>query len=363
MNIFEEGFMSFFKKLMLSGTIFVLATNTVFAQNQVKWRIAESWPKGFPLFGDVVRNMAKRVELLSGGEFKIQIVSKGEHKRSLEVFDMVQTGEFEMGHSVSQWWIKKDPNTAFFTSVPMGMIAPEKHAWFYHGGGIELMQKVYSKYGLLSYPGGNTGTEMGGWFNKEIKKIEDLKGMKLRIPGWGGEVYDAVGAKVTLLPPGELYPALKSGELDGLEFIGPALDYGMKFHEVAEFYYTGWHSPGTELQFLVNQKKFEKLPKKYQEILKLAMKVSAYDMYPQTYHQSSVNLDKILKEHPNVKIRAFPRQIFREFDKIMNEKLDERAANGDELTKEIVKSMREYKRISRQWTRISDQAFINNTFN
>lgn len=349
-------------KLVFAGVLFAITANTAFAQNTVKWRIAESWPKGFPLFGDVVRNMAKRVDLLSGGEFKIQIVSRGEHKRPLGVFDMVQAAEFEMGHSVSQWWIKKDPNTAFFTSVPMGMIAPEKHAWFYHGGGIELMQKVYSKYGLLSYPGGNTGTEMGGWFSKEVKTIEDLKGLKLRIPGWGGEVYADLGSEVTLLPPGELYPALQTGKLDGLEFIGPALDYGMKFHEVADYYYTGWHSPGTELQFLVNKAKFEKLPVKFQEILKLAMKVSAYDMYPQTYHQSSVNLDKILKEHPNVKIRAFPRALFREFGRIMDEKLDETARQGDDLTKEIVNSMREYKRISRQWTRISDQAFINNSF-
>ncbi|MGH1542832.1 MAG: TRAP transporter substrate-binding protein [Arenicella sp.] len=347
-------------------SLVVILSLSAFSLSQaqaVKWRIAESWPKDFPLFGDVVKNMVKNVDQLTGGDFKITIVSKGEHKRSLEVFDMVQEGEFEMGHSVSQWWIKKDPNTAFFTSVPMGMIMPEKHAWFYHGGGLELMQKVYNQYGLLSYPGGNTGTEMGGWFKKEIKSIDDLKDMKLRVPGWGGEVYTSAGADVTLLPPGELYPALRDGQLDALEFIGPALDYGMKFHEVADYYYTGWHSPGTELQFLVNQEKFSKLPKKYQDVLIASMRLAAYDMYPQTYHQSAVNLDKILTEHPNVKIRAFPRSVFREFSKIMNKKLDERAATGDDLTKEIVSSQRAYIRKSRQWTRISDQAFLNNALN
>jgi len=347
------------KRIILVILLSIVAANSVYAKT-VNWRIAESWPKGFPLFGDVVRNMAKNVEDLSGGEFKIKVVSRGEHKRALEVFDMVQEGEFEMGHSVSQWYIKKDPNTAFFTSVPMGMVMSEKHAWFYHGGGLELMQQVYSKYGLMSFPGGNTGTEMGGWFKKEIKSIEDLKGLKLRIPGWGGEVYADLGVDVTLLPPGELYSALESGELDGLEFIGPALDYGMKFQEVADYYYTGWHSPGTELNFIVNQKQFSLLSKKHQSILLTAMKLSAFEMYSQTYHASAINLDKIFKEYPNVKIRAFPTSVFREFNNLMQKKLNEKEAEGDALGKEIIQSQREYLRKSRQWTRISDQAFVNN---
>jgi TRAP-type mannitol/chloroaromatic compound transport system substrate-binding protein len=353
--------MSNLRKVFIVALLSLFTVNLVYAK-PVKWRIAESWPKGFPLFGDVVRGMAAKVDLLSAGEFKIQIVSKGEHKRSLEVFDMVEAGEFEMGHSVSQWWIKKDPNTAFFTSVPMGMIMPEKYGWFYHGGGLELMQKVYSKYGLLSFPGGNTGTEMGGWFKKEIKSLDDLKGLKIRMPGWAGEVYTAAGSVVTLIPPGDLYPALEDGTLDALEFIGPALDYGMKFHEVAKYYYTGWHSPGTELQFLVNDAEFKKLSKQNQNILLTAMKLSAYEMYPQTYHQSAINLEKILDEHPDVKIRAFPRAVFREFGDIMAKNLEERARTGNDLTKEIIASRQAYFDKARRWTRISDQAFLNNSF-
>ena len=353
--------MSKLRKIFIITLLSFFSVNLVHAE-PVKWRIAESWPKGFPLFGDVVRGMVEKVDLLSDGQFQIQIVSKEEHNRSLEVFDMVKDGEFQMGHSVSQWWIKIDPNTAFFTSVPMGMIMPEKYAWFYHGGGIELMQKVYSKYGLLSYPGGNTGTEMGGWFKKEIKSIDDLKGMKIRMPGWGGEVYTAAGSEVTLIPPGDLYPALRDGTLDALEFIGPALDYGMKFHEISKYYYTGWHSPGTELQFLVNKAEFEKLSQQNQTILLTAMKLSAFEMYPQTYHESAINLDKILKEHPEVQIRAFPTAVFRQFGDIMAKNLEERAKNGDDLTKEIIQSRADYFRKARQWTRISDQAFLNNSF-
>lgn len=338
----------------------LLITNVALAK-PVNWRIAEVWSKDTPMFSDAVKSMAKQVEVMTNGEFKIEILSAEDHKNSLGAFDMVREGEFEMAHSVSNWWNKKDINTTFFSSVPMGMIANEKHAWFYHGGGMELMQKVYGKYGLLAFPGGNNGTEMGGWFKQEIKTLEDLQGLRVRVPGLGGEVYREVGADVTMLPPAELYPALRDNKLDALEFVGPSLDHGMKFHELAKYYYTGWHSPGSEVQFLVNKKAYDKLPANYKQILQSAMKVAAYDMLPHFHHTSSVNLDKILKDYPEIKIRSFPRSVFLEFHKVMEKKLDEIAASGDDLTKEIIQSQREYLRISRQWTRFSDQAYINNS--
>ncbi len=352
--------MSNFYRIFFILLLSILTANISLAK-PVKWRIAEVWSKDTPMFSDAVKSMIKQVELMTNGEFKIEIFSAQDHKNSLGVFDMVKDGEFEMGHSVSNWWIEKDVNTAFFSSVPMGMIANEKHAWFYHGGGMELMQKVYGKYGLLAFPGGNNGTEMGGWFNKEIKSIDDLQGLKVRVPGWGGEVYEAIGADVTMLPPAELYPALRDGKLDALEFVGPSLDHGMKFHELAKYYYTGWHSPGSEVQFLINQKAYEKLPGNFKQILQSAMKVAAYDMLPHANHLSAVNLDKILTDFPEIKIRSFPRSVFLEFHKAMEAKLNETAASGDDLTKEIIQSQRDYLRISRQWTRFSDQAYLNNS--
>jgi TRAP-type mannitol/chloroaromatic compound transport system substrate-binding protein len=159
MRIFNK----FIQIIICIFTLLIANTATVNAKN-VNWKIAQSWPKEFPLFSDTVVNMVKNVELLTNGEFKIEIITKEQHKGALKVFDWVKEGEYEMGHSSSHYWTSKDFNTAFFTAVPMGMITSEKHAWFYYGGGLELMEKVYGKYNLLSYPGGNSGNQMGGWF-------------------------------------------------------------------------------------------------------------------------------------------------------------------------------------------------------
>jgi TRAP-type mannitol/chloroaromatic compound transport system substrate-binding protein len=346
-------------RFILVVVISIFSINIVYAK-PVKWRIAQSWPENFPLFSDVVRNMAKNVDVLTNGEFKIEIVSKEQHKGALKVFDWVKDGEYEMAHTSSHYWTSKDFNTAFFTAVPMGMITNEKHAWFYYGGGIELMQKVYSKYNLLAYPGGNSGNQMGGWFTKEVKTLADFQGLRMRVPGLGGQVLKKLGAKILKIPGGELYAAMRDGKLDSMEFVGPALDYERKYHEVANYYYTGWHSPGAELQFLVNKEKFATLSPQFQAALTMAMNQAAYNMNTQTYHQNAENLATIFKDHPNVKIRAFPRQVYRAFGAAMNEILADRAASGDELTKEIIESRQRYLTKVRQWTRISDQAFLNN---
>jgi len=241
--------MSLIRRTILILLIALFGSHLAHAQ-KVNWRIAGS------LFDETVINLAKQVEELSGGEFTIDVTLRKEHQNPLGIFDMINEDKFEMGHAVSQWWFNKDISSPLFTSVPMGMIMPEKQAWFYHGGGIELMHKVFKKHGFLAYPGGSTGTEMGGWFNREVTSVNDFKTMRLCIPGLAGEVYSDLGADVNLLPPNQLYDALRNEEIHGMEFIGPALDYDMKFHEVADYYYTGWHSPGTEFQFLVSEENF-----------------------------------------------------------------------------------------------------------
>lgn len=323
-----------------------------------KWRLAETWPTNFPVFGDAPKIMASNVLEMTGGCFKIEIDSKNKHKSALGILDFVESGQYQMGHSASYYWKGKDINTLFFTTMPLGMIAAEQYAWYYYGGGKELAAKVYDKYGVIQYPGGNTGNQMGGWFKKEIKSASDLQGLKMRIPGFAGEVLAKLGAKPTNIPAGELYTALERGTIDALEWVGPSLDLRMGFHQIAPFYYTGWHEPATELQFLVNKAAFKKLPESYQAILEVAIQEAAFQMTSLSYHESSENWATMKAEYPNIQIKTFPEPVLDALKKANSELLVELEAEGSELTKEIIKSQREYLKKVRQWTDISDKAYL-----
>jgi TRAP-type mannitol/chloroaromatic compound transport system substrate-binding protein len=323
----------------------------------IVWKLAMTWPTNFPIFGDAVDKMADMVKTMSNGEMEIRIDSKNKHKAPFGVLDMVKEGQYEMGHSASYYWKGKDINTLFFTTMPFGMIAPEQYAWFYYGGGMELMKKVYDKHGVYSFPGGNTGNQMGGWFQKEINSLDDLEGLKMRIPGFAGEVYAKLGVVVTNIPAGELYTALDRGTIDALDWVGPSLDLNMGFHKIAPYYYTGWHEPATELQFIVNQGKFDGLPKHLQEILTIAMQYAAYDMYARSYHDSAINWAKMSQDYPNIKIRTFPDEVIAALKKA-NQQLIAEQVSKDATFKEIYESQQAYMKKVRKWTEISDFTYL-----
>lgn len=327
------------------------------AAPKYRWKLAQTWGSGFPIFGDAVIKMADMVKEMSNGEMEIRIDSSNKHKAAFGVLDMVKAGQYEMGHSASYYWKGKDQNTLFFTTMPFGMIAPEQYAWFYYGGGMELMKEVYDRHGVYSYPGGNTSNQMGGWFQKEIKSLDDLKGLKMRIPGFAGEVLSKLGVVVTNIAPGELYTALDRGTIDALEWVGPSLDLNMGFHKIAPYYYTGWHEPATELQFMVNSKKFDALPKHLQAIVETAMKFAAYDMYARSYNDSAENWDKIASEYPNVKIKTFPKEVIAAM-KVENDKLLKATAANDPVFKKIYEAQTAYMKKARRWTEISDYAYL-----
>jgi TRAP-type mannitol/chloroaromatic compound transport system substrate-binding protein len=327
----------------------------------IVWRLAQTWGTGFPIFGDAVIKMADLIKEMSDGEMEIRIDSANKHKAAFGILDMVNAGQYEMGHSASYYWKGKDPSTMTFTTMPFGMIAPEQYAWFYYGGGMELMKKVYDKHGVYSFPGGNTGNQMGGWFRKEINSLDDFKGLKMRIPGFAGEVLSKLGVVVTNIAPGELYTALDRGTIDALEWVGPSLDLNMGFQKIAPYYYTGWHEPATELQFLVNKDKFDGLPPHLQKILTIAMQYAAYDMYARSYHESAVNWASIEQEYPEVKIRTFSPEIISAMKQANDELLAESAAN-DPVFKEILDSQAAYMKMARKWTAISDYAYLKDNF-
>lgn len=335
-----------------------VAVTPAFAQETFTLKLAETWGPNFPIFGDTTKSMAEMVEKMSNGRLKIRIDSANRHKAPLGVFDMVKAGQYDMGHSASYYWKGKVPNTLYFTSMPFGMNAQEQYAWFYHGGGMELMQEVYDEHNMLSFPGGNTGNQMGGWFRNEIKSLDDLKGLKMRIPGFAGEVFAEVGVNPTNIAPGELYTALERGTIDALEWVGPALDLRLGFHQIADYYYTGWHEPATELQFLINKGVWEKLPADLQEILRVAMRTAAYDMLTHSVHENSKAWASIQKDYPNVQVKTFPDEIFEAMVEA-NTRVLAKAAEGDEQAQRIIQSQEDYLRDARAYTNISERAYLN----
>jgi TRAP-type mannitol/chloroaromatic compound transport system substrate-binding protein len=343
-----------FGKLLL---VFVMFFSFAEAAKKYRIKLAMTWPSNFPVFGDAVENFKKYAEEMSDGRLNIRIDSANKHKAAFGVFDMVKSGQYDMGHSASYYWKGKVPNTLYFTTMPFGMTAEEQYAWFYYGGGMELMDKVYAEHNLYSFPGGNTGNQMGGWFQKEIKTVDDLKGLKMRIPGFAGEVISKLGVNVTNIAPGELYTALDRGTIDALEWVGPSLDLRMGFHKVAPYYYTGWHEPATELQFLVNRKFMDKLPADLQAILKNAMKLASYDMHTQSNHDSGINWESMKTEFPNIQVKTFPEEVMDAIKKANDELLLEKAKE-DKLAAEILKSQAEYLDQIRPWTIMSDYTYI-----
>ncbi len=334
-------------------------TNNLFSSKREKitWKLATSWNAEFAPFTDAVANMAYMVETMSGGEFQIKIDAVNKHKSAFGIMDMVKLGQYEMGHTASYYYKGKDSVLLMFTTMPFGMNALEQYAWFYFGGGMDIMQRSYEKHGVYAFPGGNTGVQMGGWFRKEIKSLEDIKGLKIRIPGFAGEIFAKLGCAVTNIAPGELYTSLERGTIDALEWVGPGMDISMGFHQIAPYYYTGWHEPATELQFLVNKDKFNKLSSRNKAILTTAMKTAAYDMLIQNYDMSATAWDKIKTEFPDIKIKTFPKPVMDAMRRANKELVEEQLAKNPEF-RLINDSQQAYMRKVREWTIIGEYAYL-----
>ncbi len=327
---------------------------------KVVWKLAMTWPSTLTPLASPTHNLAKMVSDMTNGNFKIIVHGKEKHKAPLGILDFVKNKQYEIGHSGSYYWKGKDINTIWFTTIPFGMTMKEQYSWFYYGDGMRYMKKVYDKFGVLNFPGGNTGVQMGGWFKKEINTVEDLKGIKMRIPGLAGEVMAKLGVSVTNIPAGELYTSLDRGTIDALEWVGPGMDIKMGFHKVAPYYYTGWHEPASEMQFMVNKEAFDKLPKNYQNILITAMKASASDMYYENFHASSEAWAKMKTEFPNIKVKSFPQPVMQKMKDATDEVLNNYASK-DKIFKAIYKNQKAYIKKARQWSKMGEYGYIKTT--
>jgi len=344
------------KTFAVVGAVALLTTPS-FASKTVKWKLAETWPSTLTPLASPPLKVAQLVKEMSGGKFTIKVHGKEKHKAPLGILDMVKGGQYQMGHSGSYYWKGKDINTIWFTTVPFGMTMKEQYAWFYYGDGMKYMEKVYDKFKVLSFPGGNTGVQMGGWFRKEIKTTEDLKGIKMRIPGLAGEVMAKLGVNVTNIPAGELYTSLDRGTIDALEWVGPGMDIKMGFHKVAPYYYTGWHEPASEMQFLVNKRAFNKLPKEYQTMLITAMKAASSDMYYENFAASADAWEKMKTDFPNIKVKSFPKPVVKAMKKATDEVFAKYAAKN-ELFKEIYENQQTFMKKARAWSKMGEYNYI-----
>jgi len=343
---------------MLMATILVFTgSNTFAAEKVIKWKLAMTWPDGLPPFAWTVDRFAKNVEKMSGGRMTIRIDDKNKHKAALGILDMVEAGQYEMGHSASYYWKGKDINTMPFTTMPFGMTTAEQDAWYYYGGGEALAKEVFDKHGVIQHQGGSTGNQMGGWFSKEINSVDDLKGLKMRIPGFAGEIMAELGVAVTNIPAGELYTALERGTIDALEWVGPGMDINMGFHKIAPYYYTGWHEPATDLQFLINQDAWNELPADLQAIVEVAIVDSKARMYWENYAMSAEAWSKMGADYPNIKVKSFPPEVIAEM-KATNTRLIAETSAKDPMFKKIMDSQAAFMAKARAWTKISDYLYL-----
>ncbi|MGH7752896.1 MAG: TRAP transporter substrate-binding protein, partial [Gemmatimonadales bacterium] len=275
-----------------AATRIVDAPNVI-AQPKFQWRLHTTWPKGLAtLHGSAVR-FADYVDQLTEGRLKIQVFAAGELIPPLQGFDAVTQGTVEAMHSAAYYWAGKTAACQWFGAVPFGLSAQGMNAWFYEGGGLQLWDEVYAPFGVIGRPCGNTGTQMAGWFKKKINGTQDLKGLKMRIPGLGGKVMAKAGATVVLLAGGDIFPALERGTIDATEWVGPEDDIKLGLHQAARYhYYPGWHEPGTVEEAVVNKKAYDALPADIRHAVDRASEANNIRTLADYNHKNAVGLQR-----------------------------------------------------------------------
>lgn len=331
--------------------------NTSFEQKQYNWRLVTAWPKNYPGLGMAPERIADLVEEMSNGQMKITVYGAGEQVPAFGVFDAVSSGSHQMGHSGGYFWKGKVPAAQFFTGVPFGLTADEINAWTNRGGGLELWREIYEPFNIYPIPAGNTGTQMFGWFNKEINSLEDIKGLKMRIPGIGGEVLKRAGGIPVTLPGGELFTALQTGVIDATEWVGPYNDLTFGFQQTAKYYYyPGWHEPGSMLELLINKDAWDSLPKHLQVIIETASKAVNQDILDEYTARNNKALRELVDVH-GVELRRLPDDVISEFKIIANEILEENASE-DETVNKVYQSYLKFKNEVSEYHKVSEDAFV-----
>ncbi|MEN3930429.1 TRAP transporter substrate-binding protein [Microvirga sp. W0021] len=329
------------------------------AQNAptIKWRLSSAFQPSLDILWSASELFAKVVSDLTDGKFQIQTFPAGEIVGTAQALDAAINGTVEIIHTASYYYVGKDPTFSLFTAQPFGLNTRQLNAWILAGGGQELADNFFKKFGLVAFPGGNTGTQMGGWFRKEIKTVEDLKGLKMRIPGLGGEILSKLGVLPQQIPPADIYPSLERGTIDAVEFVGPYDDEKLGFVKVAPFYYyPGWWEGSAGLHFMINDKKFAELPKTYQDAVKAAAAVVNQDMIAKYDARNPGALRRLLGS--GATLRAFSQEIMEASYKASQEVFAEISAKNEDF-KKVIESTTAFRNEEYLWFQVAEYSYDN----
>lgn len=336
----------------------VVGAPAVHAQKTYRWKMVTAWPPGMPILQTGAERFAKLVSELSDGQLQIQVFAGGELVPPMNAFDAVAQGMVQCYHAASYYWAGKHPGTQWFTSVPFGMDSGGYNAWFNAGDGLKLYEELYSRFNLVPRPMGATSAQLGGWFNKRIDKVEDLKGLKMRFAGLSAKVYSKLGASVVLLPGGEIYTSIERGVIDAADWVGPFLDQRMGLQKVAKFYYyPGWQEPTGYTEVVFNKKAYDSLPKGLQRVLDAAAAQVTEIMLAEFDKENAKALAE-LRQVKTLQILPFPEQVLATFKKVSAEVMEEEASK-DPMARKIHDSYMKFMASWKDWTSVTMKPYLN----
>lgn len=345
------------RKFLTTGTAAAAAATAAPAfagKAKYEWRMITTWPtKDFPGLGTGASMLARYITELSEGQLRVQVFSGGEVVPPFETFDAVSKGTAEMGHSAAYYWHERNPIFQFFTAVPFGLTAQEMNGWIYRGGGQQLWDDVYAPHNLKPFLAGNTGAQMGGWFNREINKLSDWQRLKMRMTGLGAKVISRVGAEPVLLPGADIFAALQSGTIEAAKWSGPYNDYALGFYKAAKFYYyPGWHEPNAAGELMVNKRAYDALPKELQEVIEVACQAITADITAEFTERNGALLDVLRKKH-KVELRQFPDDVLRQL-RLVSEKVVGEIAEANDTSRRVYESWSAYRQQVSEWTAVAE---------
>ena len=352
----------FLKKSIKSSLAGGLAASALFFPNIVKSKKKHTWVavSAFDkagILGRAFEKLCEQITRISNGDLTIRLFHANELVGAFESFDVVQSGTCQLGFGSPYYWTGKSEAMTFFSGIPFGLNFQEMTAWYYHGDGLRLANKVYNQFNLKFFPAGNTGNQMGGWFNKKIMDVKDFKGLKFRMPGLGGEVLKSYGTNVVLLPGPDVVPAISSGTIDGTEWIGPAADLGKGLHQICKYYYyPGWHEPGTCLEAFINLDAWNQLDNDLKRLVKLSCEGSNAKIASEFFIRNSYAIKKLKDEFKVDFVRYTDLTL-----KLLKRKSDEVVfdiANKNKLSKEVVENIIEFRKLAMFWSNYSEKDFL-----